>query len=224
MLYFSRWKAAAILLTALVVCLFAVPNFFAEATVTELADMGAAPHRARARPAGRLAHPARGRSAAVRKDKVEALRDDVRRMLRERRIGYTGRGDPRQHRRGAHPRRRAIRSSRSTQAARTVAAARRAARRHRPAHGRRHRESGGVITLTPTEPGDHRAHPPGGRPVDPDRRAARQRARHWSSRLIQRQGVDRILVQVPGLGGSAAADGAHRQDRQARLPHGRPDR
>ena len=33
MLYFSRWKAAAILLTAFVVCLFAVPNFFPEKTV-----------------------------------------------------------------------------------------------------------------------------------------------------------------------------------------------
>src|SRR5215204_997211 len=33
MLYFTRWKALAIILTALVVCLFAVPNFFPEATV-----------------------------------------------------------------------------------------------------------------------------------------------------------------------------------------------
>ena len=33
MLFFTRWKAAAILLTALVVCLFAVPNFFPESVV-----------------------------------------------------------------------------------------------------------------------------------------------------------------------------------------------
>src|ERR1700759_1452287 len=33
MLFFTRWKAIAILLTALVVCLFAVPNFFSETTV-----------------------------------------------------------------------------------------------------------------------------------------------------------------------------------------------
>ena len=33
MLFFTRWKAAAILLTALVICLFAVPNFFPESTV-----------------------------------------------------------------------------------------------------------------------------------------------------------------------------------------------
>jgi len=33
MLYFTRWKALAIILTALVVCLCAVPNFFSEANV-----------------------------------------------------------------------------------------------------------------------------------------------------------------------------------------------
>ena len=33
MLYISKWKATAILLTALIVCLFAVPNFFPESTV-----------------------------------------------------------------------------------------------------------------------------------------------------------------------------------------------
>ena len=33
MLHFTRWKALAIILTALVVCLFAVPNFFPEAKV-----------------------------------------------------------------------------------------------------------------------------------------------------------------------------------------------
>jgi len=32
MLYFSRWKALGIVLTALIVCLFAVPNFFSEET------------------------------------------------------------------------------------------------------------------------------------------------------------------------------------------------
>ena len=33
MLYFTRWKALAIIITALVVCLCAVPNFFPEAQV-----------------------------------------------------------------------------------------------------------------------------------------------------------------------------------------------
>jgi preprotein translocase subunit SecD len=33
MLFFTRWKALAILITAAVVCLFAVPNFFPESSV-----------------------------------------------------------------------------------------------------------------------------------------------------------------------------------------------
>jgi len=33
MLYFTRWKALAVVLTALIVCLCAVPNFFPEETV-----------------------------------------------------------------------------------------------------------------------------------------------------------------------------------------------
>src|ERR1700750_1900621 len=36
MLYFSRWKALGTLLTALLVCLFAVPNFFSDATIKRL--------------------------------------------------------------------------------------------------------------------------------------------------------------------------------------------
>src|SRR4051794_37886371 len=33
MLHFSRWRVTAILATALIVCLFAIPNFFPEKTV-----------------------------------------------------------------------------------------------------------------------------------------------------------------------------------------------
>ena len=36
MLYFSRWKALATLLTAAIVCLFAVPNFFSDATLKRM--------------------------------------------------------------------------------------------------------------------------------------------------------------------------------------------
>jgi preprotein translocase subunit SecD len=90
MLYFSRWKAAAILLTAAVVCLFAIPNFFSESTVQSW-------------PKWAQRHIVLGLdlqggshillevdSNAVRREKVEALRDDVRRVLRDARVGYTG--------------------------------------------------------------------------------------------------------------------------------------
>ena len=91
MLFFSRWKAAAILLTALVVCLFAVPNFFAENTVERW-------------PAWAQRHIVLGLdlqggshlllevdSNAVRKERLQALNDDVLRVLRQARIPFTGR-------------------------------------------------------------------------------------------------------------------------------------
>ncbi len=83
MLYISRWKALAILVTTLFVCLFAVPNCFAE-------------HRPAAGRNGRRRHVVLGLdlqggshillevdTGAVRKEKVEQLRDEVRKVLRE---------------------------------------------------------------------------------------------------------------------------------------------
>src|SRR5215210_2789373 len=90
MLYFSRWKALGTLLTAFLVCLFAVPNFFSEARLKSL-------------PAWAQRHVVLGLDLQggshillevdanyVRKEKAEQLRDDVRRVLREARVGYTG--------------------------------------------------------------------------------------------------------------------------------------
>jgi preprotein translocase subunit SecD len=90
MLYFSRWKAAAIVISALLICLIAVPNFLPGSTVQSW-------------PKWAQRHVVLGLdlqggshillevdSNAVRKEKTETLRDDVRRLLREARIGYTG--------------------------------------------------------------------------------------------------------------------------------------
>jgi len=96
MLYFTRWKALGIILTALVVCLCAVPNFFPEATVREW------PLWAQRRLV--LGLDLQGGSYLllevdsnyVKKEKLDQIRDDVRRTLREAKIGYTGlasRGD-----------------------------------------------------------------------------------------------------------------------------------
>jgi len=90
MLYFTRWKALAIILTALAVCLCAVPNFFPEATVKGW------PAWAQRRLV--LGLDLQGGSHillevdanAVKKDKLDQVRDDVRRTLREAKIGYTG--------------------------------------------------------------------------------------------------------------------------------------
>ncbi|MGZ5829374.1 MAG: protein translocase subunit SecD [Xanthobacteraceae bacterium] len=96
MLYFSRWKAIGILAIALIVCLFAVPNFFDPATVAGW-------------PAWAQRHLVLGLdlqggshillqvdAADVKRQKYETLRDDVRRVLRDAKVGYTGlaiRGD-----------------------------------------------------------------------------------------------------------------------------------
>src|SRR5262244_4163511 len=90
MLYFSRWKAIATLLTALIVCAFAVPNFISEQTVQSWPKW-AQRHVV-------LGLDLQGGSHillevdtnAVRKEKLEAVRDDVRRVLRDARVGYTG--------------------------------------------------------------------------------------------------------------------------------------
>jgi preprotein translocase subunit SecD len=90
MLYFTRWKALAIILTALVVCLCAVPNFFPEAKVKTW-PLWAQRHLV-------LGLDLQGGSYLllevdsnyVKKEKLDQVRDDVRRVLRETKIGYTG--------------------------------------------------------------------------------------------------------------------------------------
>src|SRR6202161_2530292 len=90
MLYFTRWKALAIILTALVVCLCAVPNFFPEAQVKTW------PLWAQRRLV--LGLDLQGGSYLllevdsnyIKKEKLDAVRDDVRRSLRGAKIGYTG--------------------------------------------------------------------------------------------------------------------------------------
>src|SRR6478752_4223350 len=90
MLYFTRWKALAIILTALVVCLCAVPNFFPQ-------------ERVKTWPLWAQRHIVLGLdlqggsylllevdSNYVKKEKLDQVRDEVRRVLRDAKIGYTG--------------------------------------------------------------------------------------------------------------------------------------
>src|SRR6201998_2369841 len=92
MLYFTRWKALAIVLTALVVCLCAVPNFFPEAKVKTW------PAWAQRRLV--LGLDLQGGSYLllevdsnyVKKEKLDQVRDDARRVLRAAKIGYPGLG------------------------------------------------------------------------------------------------------------------------------------
>jgi preprotein translocase subunit SecD len=90
MLYFTRWNALGIILLALVVSLCAVPNFFSEARVKSW------PAWAQSRLV--LGLDLQGGSYLllevdsnyVRKEKLNQIRDDVRRTLRDARIMFTG--------------------------------------------------------------------------------------------------------------------------------------
>ncbi len=197
MLYFTRWKAAAIVLTALFVCLFAVPNFLPEKMVQSWPKW-AQRHVV-------LGLDLQGGShillevdtKTVRKDMLESLRDDVRRVLRDARVGYTGlavRGNTVEVR---------IRETTSFDTALT-----KLRELSLPlggilgGSGQRSldvsSETDGLVRLTVTEPAV----------VERVRQSVEQSIQIIERRvnelgtvepLIQRQGTDRILVQVPGL-------------------------
>jgi len=197
MLYFTRWKMTATLLTALIVCLCAVPNFFSEATVSSW-------------PKWAQRHLVLGLdlqggshillevdSGAVRKEKLEQTRDDVRRVLREARIGYTGltvRGNAVEVR---------LREGTDQQQALT-----KLRELSQPLGGFLSTtgqrgldittEANGLVRLTVTEPAiQERIR----QSVDQSIQIVERRVNELGTvePLIQRQGADRILVQVPGL-------------------------
>src|SRR4029078_9577337 len=87
MLYFSRWKATAILLTTFIVCAFAIPNFFPEKTVQSWPKW-AQRHLVLGLDLQGGSHILLERdNNAARKEKLETLRDDVRRVVRDNRLG-----------------------------------------------------------------------------------------------------------------------------------------
>jgi preprotein translocase subunit SecD len=198
MLYFSRWKATAILLTTFLVCACAIPNFFPEKTVQSWPKW-AQRHLV-------LGLDLQGGSHillevdtnAVRKEKVETLRDDVRRVVRENRLGSPAaviiRGNTVEFRvREGVDQQLALTKLRelSTPLGGILSAT-----------GQRSVDivdgGNGVYRLTPTEPAI----------LERIRQAVEQSIQIVERRVnelgtvepsIQRQGADRVLVQVPGL-------------------------
>ena len=198
MLYFTRWKALGIILTALIVCLCAVPNFFPEAQVKTW------PAWAQRRLV--LGLDLQGGSylllevdsAYVKKERLDQVRDDVRRTLRDAKIGFTGgvtvRNDAAE-----------VRITKETDVQPALAKLRELSQ---PlgglmgSSGQRDLEvtdaGGGVIRLTV----------PQAAMLDRMRKTIEQSIQIVERRVnelgtvepvIQRQGNDRILVQVPGL-------------------------
>jgi preprotein translocase subunit SecD len=196
MLFFSRWKVVAILLTAAIVCLFAVPNFVSEATLRKWPSW-AQRHIV-------LGLDLQGGSSlllevdvnAVRKDKLLAIDEDVLRILRQNRIQFTGRAIKGN---GVE-----VRITRDSDVENAVSKLRELSQPLTGVFGSTGQrsvdisESGGLITLTPTEPSlAERVR----QTVDQSIQIIERRVNELGlvEPIIQRQGASRILVQVPGL-------------------------
>jgi preprotein translocase subunit SecD len=197
MLHFTRWKALAIVLASAIICLLTIPSFLPPETVRSLPsflqrkivlglDLQGGSHIL-----------LEVDTAAVQKEKTETLRDDVRRVLREARIGYTNL---------------AIQgltvSLRVREPGDLPEALRRLRELSNPIGGLLSGSSardlevndagGGLIQLTVTQAGiTQRIR----QAVDQSIEIVRRRVDELGTvePLIQRQGLDRILVQVPGL-------------------------
>ena len=196
MLFFTRWKAAAILLFALVVCLVALPNYFSETTIRHW-------------PSWAQRHIVLGLdlqggshlllevdSAAVRKEQLQSINDDVLRVLRQARIPFTGRAI-----RGNSVE---VHITRDTDIDTALARLRELSQPLSGFAGSTGQRTitvtatGSTITLSPTDPAiTERVR----QAVDQSIQIVERRVNELGlvEPTIQREGVDRILVQVPGL-------------------------
>jgi preprotein translocase subunit SecD len=197
MLYFTRWKAIAVILTALIVCLCAVPNFFPEAQVKTWPkwaqrhvvlglDLQGGSHILLEVDAG-----------SVKKDKLDQVRDDVRRVLRDAKIPYTGL---------------AVRADgvdvRITNASDQATALTKVRELAQPLTGLAGTSGQRTVDVFDAGNGTIRLTLPNAAITERVRQAVEQSIQIIEKRvnelgtvepLIQRQGADRILVQVPGL-------------------------
>ena len=196
MLFFTRWKAAAILLTALAVCLCALPNFFSDNVVRQWPSW-AQRHIV-------LGLDLQGGShlllqvdaSAVRKERLQSLTDDVLRVLRQARIPFTGRaivGNSVQ-----------VRITREADIETALSKLRELSTPMSGILGTSGQrtldvnENGGLITLTPTDAAlTERIR----QSVDQSIQIIERRINELgtSEPTIQREGIDRILVQLPGV-------------------------
>jgi len=196
MLFFTRWKAAAILLTALAVCLCAVPNFFPERVIRNWPswaqrhvvlglDLQGGSHLLLEVDAG-----------AVRKEQLQSINDDVLRVLRQARIPFTGRA--------IHGNAVEVHITRDTDVDTALGKLRELSQPMSGilgSTGQRNidvTENAGLITLAPTDAAiTERVR----QAVDQSIQIIERRVNELGlvEPTIQREGIDRILVQVPGL-------------------------
>jgi len=185
MLFFTRWKALAIVLTALAVCLCAVPNFFPERVVKNGLDLQGGSHLLLEVDSG-----------AVRKEQLQSIDDDVLRVLRQAKIPFTGRAI-----RGNAVE---VHITRDTDVDNALSKLRELSQPvsgFAGTTGQRNidiNNNGGLITLTPTDAAvTERVR----QAVDQSIQIIERRVNEIGlvEPTIQREGLSRILVQVPGL-------------------------
>jgi preprotein translocase subunit SecD len=196
MLFFTRWKAAGILLTALIVCLFAVPSFFSESTLRTWPSW-AQRHIV-------LGLDLQGGSSlllevdtnAVRKERLQGLADDVLRVLRQARTPFTGRA--------IHGNSVEVHITRDGDVDTALSKLRELSQPLSGILGSSGQrsiditEKGGLITLTPSDAAiTERIR----QAVDQSIQIIERRVNELGlvEPTIQREGASRILVQVPGL-------------------------
>lgn len=93
MLYFSRWKIVTIVAVCVAGILLTIPNFFTREQLAGLPSWVPVRQMTLGLDLQGGAHVLlEVDTASLVKDRVEVLRDDIRRVLREDRIGYTGLG------------------------------------------------------------------------------------------------------------------------------------
>lgn len=197
MLYFTRWKALAIILTALVVCLCAVPNFFPEAKVKTW-PIWAQRHLVLGLDLQGGSHLLlEVDSNAVKKDKLDQVRDDVRRTLRDNKIVYTGLATKNDNVE--------VRITKDTDLPTALTKLRELSQ---PLGGLLGSNGQRSLDVTDAGGGVIRMTVPQAAVTDRIRQSVEQSIQIIERRvnelgtvepLIQRQGIDRILVQMPGL-------------------------
>lgn len=197
MLHFSRWKVLATVLATFVLCFLVVPNLLPAGTVASFPEFLQRKIVLGLDLQGGSHILLEVDSAAIRKEKVETLRDDVRRVMREARIGYTGLT--------VQDRSVQLRIREPEQVADAVRRLRELASPIGGVFGTTNTQDievvdagDGVIRLTVTEAGVAARLR---QAVDQSIEIVRRRVDELGTvePLIQRQGTDRVLVQVPGL-------------------------
>ena len=200
MLYFARWKAAAILLTALIVCAFAIPNFVSPDTVKKWPTWAQRYVVLGLDLQGGAHILLQVDAADVRKQRLDALRAEVRKTLLDAKIGWsappTVRGNAVEVR---------IRDGQNFPAAldKLRALSQPLTNSVIGVTGQQSLDvvdaGGGLIRIAPTEAAmSERIR----QTIDQAIPIVERRVNELGlvEPTVQREGIDRILVQVPGLG------------------------